>query len=112
MDDDHCDACGQEKGSEDFLFACMKRLKTTEAEIERLTRIIQDACEVLRHYDLPEHAFHYERVLAGEVPLTIAQANEQLMPVAKHDPRTGPCPTCGFVIRDIGRLPALPIDSE
>jgi hypothetical protein len=42
-------------------------------EIERLRAIVRDACEVLRRYDLPEHAFHYERVLAGKVPLTIEQ---------------------------------------
>ena len=35
------------------------------AEIERLRAIIDDACEVLRHYDLPEHAFHYEQLLKG-----------------------------------------------
>lgn len=40
---------------------------------DRLRAIVADACEVLRHYDLPEHAFHYERVLRGEVPLTVQQ---------------------------------------
>lgn len=39
-------------------------------EIERLRAIVSDACEVLKHYDLPEHAFHYQRALAGKVPLT------------------------------------------
>lgn len=42
-------------------------------EIKRLRAIVGDACEVLRHYDLPEHAFHYERVLRGEAPLTVQQ---------------------------------------
>jgi len=41
------------------------------AEIERLRAIVLDACEVLNHYGLPEHAFHYRRVLNKEVPLTV-----------------------------------------
>lgn len=45
-------------------------------EIERLRAIVNDACEVLRHYDLPEHAFHYERVLADKVPLTRGDEQE------------------------------------
>lgn len=32
-------------------------------EIERLTALILDACDVFSHYDLPEHAFHYRRAL-------------------------------------------------
>lgn len=47
------------------------------AEIERLRAIVEDACEVLRHYDLPEHAFHYQRVLQGKVPLTLEQKGDQ-----------------------------------
>jgi uncharacterized small protein (DUF1192 family) len=33
------------------------------AEIERLRALILDACDVLEHYDLAEHAFHYRREL-------------------------------------------------
>jgi hypothetical protein len=32
-------------------------------EVERLRALVLDACEVLVHYDLPEHAFHYRRAL-------------------------------------------------
>ena len=30
-------------------------------ENERLLALIEDACKVFDHYDLPEHAFHYRR---------------------------------------------------
>jgi hypothetical protein len=33
------------------------------AEVERLRAMILDACKVFEHYDLPEHAFHYRRIL-------------------------------------------------
>lgn len=46
---------------------------TKDAEIKLLRAIVADACEVLRHYDLPEHAYHYERVLAGKVKLSAVQ---------------------------------------
>ena len=45
-------------------------------EIERLRAIILDACQVLEHYDLPEHAFHYQRVLDKEAPLNIEPINQ------------------------------------
>lgn len=32
-------------------------------EIERLRAELEDACKVLDHYDLPEHALHYRRRL-------------------------------------------------
>ena len=34
-------------------------------ETEWLRSLVLDACEVLDHYDLPEHAFHYRRKLLG-----------------------------------------------
>lgn len=37
-------------------------------EIERLHTLISDACKVLDHYDLPEHAFHYRRAAATPSP--------------------------------------------
>lgn len=46
------------------------------AEIERLRAIIADACEVLIHYDLPEHAFHYQRVLEGKKSLHIQKGGK------------------------------------
>jgi hypothetical protein len=33
------------------------------AEIERLRNMVEDACRVFEHYDLPEHALHYRREL-------------------------------------------------
>lgn len=36
------------------------------AEIERLRALLENACEVFDHYDLPEHAFHYRRILNGK----------------------------------------------
>ena len=30
-------------------------------ETERLRKLIEAACQVFDHYDLPEHAFHYRR---------------------------------------------------
>ena len=45
-------------------------------EIGRLRAIVEDACEVLKHYDLPEHAFHYQRVLKNEAPLTNQQSRD------------------------------------
>ena len=33
------------------------------AEIEWLREQIEDACKVFDHYDLPEHALHYRRLL-------------------------------------------------
>lgn len=49
-------------------------LEQAADENDRLRAIIDDACEVLEHYDLPEHAFHYRRVLEGKVALTRAPA--------------------------------------
>lgn len=34
-----------------------------EAENERLRALIEDACKVFDHYDLPEHALYYRRKL-------------------------------------------------
>ncbi len=39
--------------------ACLE----AEEEIKSLLAMIEDACEVFIHYDLPEHAFHYRRLL-------------------------------------------------
>ena len=39
------------------------RSKYLEGEIERLRVALEDACKVFEHYDLPEHAFHYRRIL-------------------------------------------------
>jgi hypothetical protein len=36
------------------------------AEIERLQGLLDDACVVFDHYELPEHALHYRRALARE----------------------------------------------
>ena len=34
-----------------------------DAEIKQLRELLEDACHVFDHYDLPEHAFHYRREL-------------------------------------------------
>lgn len=44
-------------------------LEQAADENDLLRAIIDDVCEVLEHYDLPEHAFHYRRVLEGKVAL-------------------------------------------
>lgn len=36
------------------------------AEIDRLRTMVEDACKVFEHYDLPEHAFHYRRALNSQ----------------------------------------------
>ena len=41
----------------------LKILLEAADEIERLRALILDGCEVFEHYDLPEHAFHYRRIL-------------------------------------------------
>jgi hypothetical protein len=40
--------------------------------------MVLDACQVLDHYDLPEHAFHYRRVLDGKVPLNVKDTVQPL----------------------------------
>jgi hypothetical protein len=35
-------------------------------EIERLRALVLDGCAVFAAYDLPEHAFHYRRLLEKE----------------------------------------------
>lgn len=42
---------------------CQQRL--LRAEIERLSALVLDACEVFDRHDLPEHAFHYRRDILG-----------------------------------------------
>jgi organic radical activating enzyme len=37
-----------------------------EDEIERLRGLLDDACVVFDHYELPEHALHFRRALARE----------------------------------------------
>lgn len=44
-------------------------VRKLNAEIERLRAMIEDACKVFDHYDLPEHAFHYRR----EIKRTLEQ---------------------------------------
>lgn len=39
------------------------RALSAEAEVERLRALIDDACVAFERYDLPEHAFHYRRIL-------------------------------------------------
>jgi hypothetical protein len=43
-----------------------EELAEAKKEIERLRAMIEDACKVFDHYDLPEHAFHYRRAIADE----------------------------------------------
>jgi hypothetical protein len=43
------------------------RWRDEKAENERLRAEIEDACKVLEHYDLPEHAFHYRRRLTAKI---------------------------------------------
>lgn len=40
-------------------------LERAAVEIERLNALMLDACKVLDHYDLPEHALHYRRDILG-----------------------------------------------
>jgi hypothetical protein len=42
---------------------CAAKLR---AEIERLRGLLEDACVVFDHYELPEHALHFRRALARE----------------------------------------------
>ena len=38
-------------------------LTDDQRRIKELEDLIEDACKVFEHYDLPEHAFHYRREL-------------------------------------------------
>lgn len=48
----------------DEAMALGRELERKDAEIDRLRALIDDACDVFDHYDLPEHAFHYRRAAA------------------------------------------------
>jgi len=43
-------------------------LNKCEADNERLMAMVEDACKVLDHYDLSEHAWHYRNELATKAP--------------------------------------------
>ena len=47
---------------------CARDLLDAAAEIARLRSMMEDACKVFDHYDLPEHAFHYRRQLNAPAP--------------------------------------------
>lgn len=87
-------------------------IEAQRIEIERLRAALQDARQGLNLALLADS-------LSGEIKNRLrtswlkvgdALADEQSA-VAKHDPRTGPCPTCGFFIREVERQTFV-IDDE
>lgn len=76
MDIWRCDITGNPVGTDTRRVGCPCKCQGCKAgaEIERLRALIEDACKVFDHYDLPEHAFHYRRKLV--------RAHEQTAPTS------------------------------
>lgn len=71
-----------------------KSIMTLENENERLRALIEDACNVFTHYDLPEHALHYRRAVTeqnatGMIEPTSDEGSELCQdPIPGHEQKT------------------------
>lgn len=78
------------------IFPRDQTIRAARGEIEQLRALVEDACKVFDHYDLPEHAFHYRRKLVpsdDQSALTPIETHNYF-PSAMH---MGDCAVCGHV---------------